>query len=171
MLAAAPPPVAGAAALFGAAGTAALLGWVALALTLAAPPVRRWGWRVTGVALPGVLAVAYVAALATAIRGGAVGGFGSIAEVRALFANDWALTGGWVHYLAFDLMVGTWIARTGVEAGVPRLLLVPCLVLTFLAGPAGLLLYLVLRAPGALRRAGSGRAGSGRAVAPREAVA
>jgi hypothetical protein len=135
----------GPATLFRRANAFALLAWVGLALTLAAPRLRRWGWRVTGVLVPTLLAVGYVAALAAAVRGGAAGGFGSIAAVRALFANDWALAAGWVHYLAFDLAVGTWIARTGVAAGVPRLLLLPCLALTFLAGPAGLLAYLLLR--------------------------
>ena len=49
------------------------------------------------------------------------GGFGSIAEVRALFANDSALAAGWLHYLAFDLFVGAWIAREGPGLGRPRL--------------------------------------------------
>ena len=135
-----------AAALFGAASTAVLPAWLLLAATLFVPRLRSWGWRVTGVALPALLAVAYVAALAAALRGGAGGGFGSVAEVRALFADDRALTAGWVHYLAFDLMVGTWIAREGVAAGVPRPLLLPCFALTFVAGPAGLLAFVALRA-------------------------
>ena len=135
------------AALFSAASTAALPAWVALAASLFLPAARRWTWRVTGVLLPALLAVGYVAALAAGVRGGDPdGGFGSIAAVRALFANDYALTAGWLHYLAFDLFVGTAIARAGVTAGVNRLLLVPCLALTFFAGPAGLLAYLVLRA-------------------------
>ena len=142
-----------AAALFGAASTAALVAWVGLALTLAVPRLRRWGWRVTGVLLPALLAAAYVAALTAGVRDGGAGGFGSIGEVRALFANDWALAAGWVHYLAFDLVVGTWIARTGVAAGVSRWLLLPCLALTFLVGPAGLLAYVLLRAAVAPRGA------------------
>ena len=73
------------------------------------------------------------------------GGFGSIAQVRALFANDAALTAGWFHYLAFDLFVGTWIAPEGLAAGVLPIVLVLCLLLTFLFGPAGLLLFLALR--------------------------
>jgi hypothetical protein len=140
-----------AAALFGAASTVAMGGWVLLVLTLFVPRLRSAGWRVTGLGLPLLFALAYVVALVAGVRGGAGGGFGSVAEVRALFANDLALTAGWVHYLAFDLFVGTWIARTGIEAGVPRLLLLPCLALTFLAGPAGLLLYLLLRAVTARR--------------------
>jgi len=69
----------------------------------------------------------------------------SIGEVRALFTNDAALTAGWLHYLAFDLFVGTWIAREGLDQGVIPILLIPCLLLTFIFGPAGLLLFLILR--------------------------
>ena len=133
-------------AAFAAANAAALPAWLLLAATLFVPRIRIWGWRLTGLVLPILLSVVYVVALAAALRGGAAGGFGSIGEVRTLFADDRALTAGWVHYLAFDLFVGTWIAREGVRNGVPGLLVLPCLVLTFLAGPAGLLVFLALRA-------------------------
>ncbi len=133
--------------LFSSASTAALLAWLALVASLFVPAARRWTWRVTGVLLPAVFGAAYVAALAAGVRGGdPAGGFGSVAAVRALFADDFALTAGWLHYLAFDLVVGTAIARAGLGAGVPRPLLLPCLALTFLVGPAGLVAYLLLRA-------------------------
>ena len=134
------------AALFAAANAAALAAWLLLAATLFVPRLRAWGWRVTGLGLPALLGVAYVVALVAALRGGAAGGFDSIAAVRALFADDRALTAGWVHYLAFDLFVGTWIAREGVRDGLPRLLLLPCLALTFLVGPVGYVAFLALRA-------------------------
>jgi hypothetical protein len=73
------------------------------------------------------------------------GGFSSLAAVATLFGNPWALLAGWIHYLAFDLLIGTWEARDARERGVPHLLLVPCLILTFLFGPAGWLLYRGLR--------------------------
>lgn len=141
-----------AATLFSLASTTALISWVALALSLFVRPMRRWTWRVTGVLVPAVIAVGYVAALAVGLRtGDPNGGFGSIAQVRALFANDFALTAGWVHYLAFDLVIGTLIARAGTGASLSPLLLLPCLALTFLAGPAGLLLFLLLRSATAAR--------------------
>lgn len=126
----------------------ALLGWVALLLALAVPPARKLVLGLTGVVIPLLFAIAYVALLATAH---AKGGFGSIAQVRALFESDGALTAGWLHYLAFDLFVGTWIVRDGLERGVWRLAIVPCLGLTFMFGPAGFLLYLLIRL-GFLRR-------------------
>ena len=134
-----------AASLFSLCSTIALLGWIALAIALFAPRLRRATWIGTGLVLPAFLAVAYLGALAAGLAGGAKGGFDSIEAVRALFADDHALTAGWIHYLAFDLFVGTWIARTGTAAGLSPLLILPCLVLTFLFGPAGLLLALIIR--------------------------
>lgn len=48
-------------------------------------------------------------------------------------------------YLAFDLFVGSWIVEDGLTRGINRFALIPCLGLTFLFGPAGLLLFLGLR--------------------------
>jgi hypothetical protein len=66
--------------------------------------------------------------------------------VAALFENRWLLLAGWVHYLAFDLLVGAWEARTARREGIPHLLLLPCLLTTFLFGPAGYLMFQALRA-------------------------
>jgi hypothetical protein len=43
------------------------------------------------------------------------GGFSSLAAVAELFSNQWLLLAGWVHYLAFDLFVGTWETRDAVD--------------------------------------------------------
>jgi hypothetical protein len=69
----------------------------------------------------------------------------SLAGIGAAFADPRTLLVGWVHYLVFDLFVGAWEARDALRRGVPHLLLLPCLVFTFLAGPIGLLLYLAIR--------------------------
>lgn len=132
---------------FALAGLLAMAGWAGLIVSLFAPPVRPLAWPAAQLAIPAILAVAYILLIAEGI-GAEGGGFGSIAEVRALFADDAALAAGWLHYLAFDLFVGGWIARDGIARGISgwkALLLLPCLALTFLFGPAGLLLYLVLR--------------------------
>ena len=75
------------------------------------------------------------------------GGFSSLAARGAAVRRiRWLLLAGWVHYLAFDLFIGAWETRDAMARGVPRLLLAPCLVLTFMLGPIGLLCYHVLRA-------------------------
>lgn len=72
--------------------------------------------------------------------------FTSLEGLRQTFQNDAMLLAGWVHYLVFDLFVGAWIVRDGRRRELWYPLLVPCLFLTFLMGPVGLLVYLVLRA-------------------------
>ena len=129
---------------FGFANNAGLLLWVALAVSLFAARVRPFVWPATQFVVPGLWAAAYVVLLAQGLAE-ARGGFDSIESVRGLFANDSALAAGWLHYLAFDLFVGTWIARDSVERRVNGLLVLPCLLLTLLAGPGGFLLYLLLR--------------------------
>ncbi len=128
--------------LFGIANPLALLSWV----LLVGLPGRRWVTEtVTSVVVPGLLAILYVVLIASHFFG-SPGGFSSLEGVAELFANPWLLLAGWVHYLAFDLLIGTWEARDARERGVPHLLLVPCLILTFLFGPAGWLLYRGVRA-------------------------
>ncbi len=73
------------------------------------------------------------------------GGFTSIEGVRALFSSDVGLVIGWAHFLIFDLFVGAWEARDARRVGFSHWLLVPCLLLTFMLGPIGLFLYVVLR--------------------------
>ena len=119
----------------------AMIGWI----LLAAAPQREWVTRiVTGLVIPAIFAVAYVAIVVTTFAG-AEGSFASLAGVRQLFSNPWLLLAGWLHYLAFDLLIGTWEARDAVERRIPRWLLVPCLFLTFMFGPAGWLLYMIVR--------------------------
>ena len=72
-------------------------------------------------------------------------GLTSIAGVRALFQSDGGVVIGWTHYLAFDLFTGLWIARDADHKGFSRALQVPFLLATFMAGPIGLLAWLIMR--------------------------
>ena len=119
----------------------ATVAWIALVIL----PGRRWVTGIiTSTAVPLLFAIVYVAIFAATV-GRTPGGFSTLAGVAALFSNPWVLLAGWIHYLAFDLLIGTWETRDAREHGVPHLLLVPCLILTFLFGPAGWLLYRVVR--------------------------
>src|SRR5690349_5034766 len=95
--------------------------------------------------MPALFAVLYVAILLTHWKG-SNGGFSSLPAVAALFSQPWLLLAGWVHYLAFDLLVGSWEVRDARDRGIPHLVVVPCLALTFMFGPAGWLAYAGLRA-------------------------
>ena len=135
--------------LFGPLNTLALLAWVLLAVFPHRPLVTK---IVAGTVVPAIFAVAYVAMIASS-WGASEGGFSSLEGVAALFANRWLLLAGWTHYLAFDLLVGVWEVRDSRDRRIPHLLVVPCLALTFMFGPAGWLLYQLIR------RSLSGRAG------------
>jgi hypothetical protein len=126
-------------AIFSVANTVALCCWVLLIVL----PGRRWTNRIIAGAVP-ALAALYTGIMAVHFFGSA-GGFSSLRDVAQLFGNPWLLLAGWIHYLAFDLLVGSWESRDAGERGIRRALIVPCLVLTFLFGPAGWLLYMGLR--------------------------
>jgi hypothetical protein len=133
--------------IFSAASIVALIGWAGLALL---PGRRIVADTITALAIPALLAVAY-SGIVAAFFAGAQGGFSSIGAVRQLFQSDALLLAGWLHYLAFDLFVGSWEVRTARAEGIPHLLVLPCLALTFLFGPMGLLAFLIVRAARAPR--------------------
>lgn len=135
--------------LFQIANPLALVGWIALALSPLAP---RPAQLVAGTVVPLVLSAGYTAVV-LAFWSSADGGFDSLANVARLFESRWLLLAGWVHYLAFDLLVGTWVVRTARQEGLAHLLVLPCLAATFLFGPAGYLLFQGLRASMKARRA------------------
>src|SRR5688572_390019 len=128
--------------LFSIANLIALCGWI----LLAALPKRKWvADTVAGIAIPALLAGLYTALIAAHFSS-SEGGFSTLGDVRLLFSNPWLLLAGWIHYLAFDLLIGSWEVRDARDRGLPHLFVVPCLVLTFLFGPAGWLAYLGVRA-------------------------
>jgi hypothetical protein len=128
--------------LFSVVNPLAAVTWMALIVL----PGRRWMAEIVAAwIVPGIFAVMYIAILASAWKGSA-GGFSTLPDVATLFTQPWLLLAGWIHYLAFDLFVGSWEVRDARARGVPHLLVVPCLVLTFMFGPAGWLLYRLISA-------------------------
>ena len=118
----------------------ALLGWVALVVYPLAP---RWIGIVSGFAIPTILALAYVV-LVLVHWSSIEGGYDSLPNVMALFTNEGVALAGWIHFLAFDLFLGAWSAKTIRDAGLSHAFALPCLVLTFLFGPSGFLLTLII---------------------------
>jgi hypothetical protein len=122
----------------------AIVTWILLALL----PGKRFVVDViAGRMVPAFLAVVYIAIVGTNWIE-SEGSFSSLSGVQTLFANPWLLLAGWTHYLAFDLFVGSWEVRDARERGIRHLLVVPCLVLTLMFGPAGWLAYLGVRSAG-----------------------
>lgn len=130
----------------------ALLAWIALII------LPRWPALLSALLYLGVglLCLVYSIGLVGVLSGvfpagGGGADFTTISGIRAIFASDAGVVIGWTHYLAFDLFVGLWIARDADQKGVARLVQAPILLATLMAGPLGLLIWLIVREPAARR--------------------
>jgi hypothetical protein len=123
--------------IFSLANQSALLSWAALIL------LPRWTLLTEGIRWAVLLALSLLYAVLIAVYFFRVegGGFASLAQVQMLFTSREVALAGWVHYLAFDLFVGLWIARRADEIGLSRIVQAPILAATFMFGPIGFLLF------------------------------
>lgn len=126
-------------------GILAMVGWLIL---LASPLIPTLSNQISGFVIPLLLSVGYVILIAFS---GALDGTGFGTVLRQFNYPDAALL-GWVHFLAFDLFIGAWECRTARVVGMRFSLVIPCLILTYLLGPLGLLVFFGLRAfPGVVK--------------------
>ena len=136
-------------AIFSSGNMLAMIAWAMLIL-LPRKPLVMSAVMYLGV---GLLCLVYTAGIVSILAGWAdpVGpadaetSFSTIEGVRAIFSSQGGVTIGWIHYLAFDLFVGLWIAKDADAKGFSRWLQAPILLATFFAGPVGLFLWLIIR--------------------------
>ena len=126
--------------LFSASGKLAMAGWALLVFA----PRWRWSQRIASAIIPLALAIVYLV-LIVLYFAKMHGGFGTLAQVTQLFQNPWLLLAGWIHYLAFDLFLGAWQARQAQRLGISHFVVIPCLLVTFLFGPVGFLVFWTIR--------------------------
>ncbi|KAG1658400.1 hypothetical protein FOA52_013754 [Chlamydomonas sp. UWO 241] len=108
-------------------------------------------WKITQAVV--LLVTAFVCALYTALLYNfAVNGpgidftaFFSLEGVTQLFATPSVALACWAHYVAGDLWVGRWVAIDAAQRQIPQILMVPILALVCMLGPAGLLVYFLIR--------------------------
>ena len=114
-------------------------------------PRGQWTHRIVHSGLyPVALGLAYLVFMICALIWGTNTepvNFMTVEGIAAIFTHPFGLLTAWGHYLVFDLFVGAWEARDARRRGMAHLALIPCLLLTFMAGPIGLLLYFILRRP------------------------
>ena len=127
--------------LFEYANTLALLTWIFMIIA----PYWKWTGRVVIGGVVTILCIAYAWFIFQVMGPDDFDSFGSLSGVMALFSNPVAVLAGWLHYLAFDLMVGWFILMDAQRETINRFLIIPCLLFTFMMGPVGLLLYLLFR--------------------------
>ena len=119
----------------------AMAGWMFLIL------LPKWKWTarlVIGVNVT-LLALFYVFMIVQSLRPEDMQSFGSLEGIMQLFTHKGAVLAGWIHYLAFDLMTGLFIVANAAKNKINHWIVLPCLFFTFMLGPAGLLLYLIIR--------------------------
>ena len=131
----------GAAQIFSFANTFVLPGWLLLIF------LPRWQWTgriITGIIVT-ILTLFYVYCIARSFKPSDMQSFSTLQGVMRLFTNETAVLAGWIHYLAFDLMVGLFEIKNAQMHKVNHWLVVPCLLFTFMFGPVGVLLFFLLR--------------------------
>ena len=120
----------------------ALVAWL---LLIFAP---RWRWT-RQIVISGLIsllfAIVYLFFFILGIGNFDPQAFSTLEGVMQLFTVPEAVLVGWLHYLAFDLFVGTWEVSNAQRHNVPHGAVIPCLIFTFMAGPVGLLLYFIVR--------------------------
>jgi len=118
-----------------------LLGWLAM---MVAPRSRVTRWFLESDVLPLAIGVLYLTLVAPNLPG-ILREFDTLPHIRAALGHPGMLLAGWIHYLAFDFMVGRVVLADSQRRGIPHLLVVPCLLLTFMLGPTGYLAYAAVR--------------------------
>ena len=128
--------------LFSLANALALAAWLGLLLLPHVAAIRN---VIAAAVIPCLFAAAYVVILARFFEPGGFAKFSTLEGIASLQSSPWLLLAGWLHYLAFDLFVGAWEVRTARRDGIAHLAIVPSLILTFMVGPAGFLVFTVTR--------------------------
>ena len=118
-----------------------MLGWLAMVF---APRTRVTRWYLESDVLPLVIGVVYLAKVAPHLPG-LLSQFDTLPHIEAAMRLPGMLFAGWIHYLAFDFLVGRVVLADAQRRGIPHLLVAPCLVLTFMLGPTGYLAYAAVR--------------------------
>lgn len=121
----------------------ALVGWLCLVIGSIHTTNKSSYWLLLfgGRVIPIALSILYVFLMITFWGSSPDGGFSSLDGVAILFESKGNLAAGWIHFLAFDLFVGRWMIDNINQSKKAKWRLIPCLPLTFLYGPVGLLLY------------------------------
>ena len=126
--------------LFALANLVVLPAWILLILV----PSWKWTRVIAAYITPAILGLSWTVLMAGqfAPHGG---GFGSLDQLRELAKDPYILVAVWLHNLLLDVFLGAWEVRDAQRLGVSHAYVIPCLILTFLAGPVGLLTYFAVR--------------------------
>ena len=71
--------------------------------------------------------------------------YSGLDSLYSMFANEVLLLVFWLHFLALSLFMGAWIVRDSRKYLVPKIVIIPSLILTYFTGPMGLVIYWFFR--------------------------
>lgn len=128
--------------IFSICNTAVLVPWL---LLIVAPNWKFSQLLIYKLFFPIFLSLAYLVLIVQGVGNMDLASFSTLDGVFSLFNNKTAVLIGWLHYLAFDLVVGSWLAKDAQQAGISQWLVAPCLFFTLMFGPVGFLLYCCLK--------------------------
>ena len=105
---------------------------------------------VNSIILPIILSTAYIYVLYQSILlgesfSGILKIYLSIDNLYTIFATESFLLFFWIHFLALNLFLGSWVSRDSVKYNIPRKIIFIPLILIYLTGPVGLVLYWLFR--------------------------
>ena len=108
----------------------------------------RWKISENLISYPWVpLGISFFYSYFIVVSGGLVeADFSSLEGIVSLFKNTTteSAAAGWLHYLAFDFWVGTWIIRHSRKNEIAHLAIILPLLCTFMLGPVGIMIYSLL---------------------------
>lgn len=127
--------------MFSVVGVLSFIGWGALAFS----PLRHAPFVLVARIISIILALIYTYFLVSLWGHEPKVDFSTLAGVASGFSNMGHLLTGWIHFLALDLFIGAWQVERAKNIGIPHVAVLPCLMLTFLVGPLGLFLFLMVQ--------------------------
>ena len=69
----------------------------------------------------------------------------SISNLSNLFSNETFLMLFWIHFVSINLFTGGWIVKDSQKFGINKIILFLPLLITYLIGPLGILVYWIVR--------------------------
>ena len=69
----------------------------------------------------------------------------NISYLSNLFSNENFLIIFWIHFVSINLFTGGWIVKDSQKFGISKIILFLPLVITYLIGPLGILIYWIIR--------------------------
>ena len=119
----------------------ALISWLPLFIAPFNKKVRNalLGTTVT------LLSTVYAILFFQTFDAGALESFSTLEGLMTLFSDRDAVLIGWIHYLAFDLLAGLFIAKNAEKHRLNPWIVRPIFLFTFMAGPLGFLFYVIYK--------------------------